>query len=252
MKQAPQPSLSFLLISCAIALTLTGCKMSPTPTKPPASPSYRFNASTESPAFIGSHGFQLGQLDSLLKNSQQANALTLFVGANTALKKGRLVDAGLLYQQAQVRRLTDLQRYPAKPDAQAEVKTVNRLKANVSAALGPKLLDRPKLYGQIAQRLERWRCDTAPGYKPSWQFTRMVPSITCTSFQQQKVRLMRDLSVLMMQEEYASAAQLAEYYQNSSSSVRELAGLKEGYNRALTTMRNIERKQKRVGLSTRF
>lgn len=177
MKQAPQPSLSFLLISCAIALTLTGCKMSPTPTKPPASPSYRFNASTESPAFIGSHGFQLGQLDSLLKNSQQANALTLFVGANTALKKGRLVDAGLLYQQAQVRRLTDLQRYPAKPDAQAEVKTVNRLKANVSAALGPKLLDRPKLYGQIAQRLERWRCDTAPGYKPSWQFTRMVPSI---------------------------------------------------------------------------
>jgi len=252
MKQAPQPSLSFLLISTAIALTLSGCKMSPTATKPPASPSYRFNASAESPAFIGSNGFQLGQLDSLLKNSQQANALTLFVGANTALKQGRLVDAGLLYQQAQVRRLTDLQRYPAKPDAQADVKTVNRLKASVSASLGPKLLDKPKLYGQIAQRLERWRCDTAPGYKPSWQFTRMAPSVTCTSFQQQKVRLMRDLSVLMMQEEYASAAQLAEYYQNSSSSVRELAGLKEGYDRALATMRNIERKQKRVGLSTRF
>jgi hypothetical protein len=252
MKQAAKPSLSFLLISSAIALSLYGCKVNPSAQKPVISPSYRYNAHAESPAFIGSHGYQLGQLDSLLQNSQRADALTLFVGANTALKQGRLVEAGLLYQQAQIRRLTDLQRYPVIPTAQAELKTVNRLKATVSAGLGPKLLDKPKLYGQIAQRLERWRCDTAPGYKPSWQYIKLVPSVTCTSFHQQKIRLMRDLSVLMQQEEYASAAQLAEYYQNSSSSVRELAGLKEGYLRALATMRAIERKQKRVGLSTRF
>ena len=252
MKQAIQPKVTFIVISCALALTLTGCKTNPTSAKPAATPKYRFNAQAENPAFIGSTGFQLGQLDSLLKNSQRANAFTLLVGANTALKLGRLVDAGVLYQQAQIRRLTDLQRYPAKPDAQAEVKQVNRLKATVSASLGPKLLDRPKLYGQVAQRLARWRCDTALGYKPSWAYKQVVPSITCTSFQQQKIRLMRDLSILMQQEDYASAAQLAEYYQNSSSSVRELAGLKEGYLRAMATMRAIERKQKRVGLSTRF
>lgn len=254
MKQATQPTLKLLVMSVAIVLATAGCKTAPTTTsnKTVVAPNYRFNPQAESPAFIGSHGFQLGQLDSLLKNSQRANALTLYVGANTALKQGRLVDAGVLYQQAQVRRLTDLQRYPAKPEAQADVKNVNRLKSTVSAGLGPKLLDRPKLYAQIADRLQRWRCDTAPGYQPSWAYKQVVASATCTKFQEQKVRLMRDLSVLMQQEDYASAAQLAEYYQNSSSSVRELAGLKEGYQRAIATMRAIERKQKRVGLSTRF
>lgn len=252
MKLAAMPSVTPLFIASAIALSLVACNSrKPVPAQPSA-PTYRYNATAENPAFVGSTGFQQGQLDSLLKNSQHADPLTLLVGANTAIKQGRLTDAGLLYQQAQVRRITDLQRFPPKPEAEAQIRNVTRLKTRVSATLGPKLLEKPRIYAQIAQRLERWRCDTDASYAPNWPYSRVVPGVSCATAQQQKVRLMRDLSVLMAQEDYASAAQLAEYYQNSSSSVRELAGLKEGYLRALATMRAIERKQKRTGLSTRF
>lgn len=252
MKLAAMPSITPLFIASAMALSLAACNSNKLVPITSSAPAYRYNAMAESPAFVGSIGFQQGQLNSLLKNSQQADPLTLLVGANTALKQDRLSDAGLLYQQAQIRRITDLQRFPPKPDAQAQVKNVMRLKTKVSATLGPKLLEKPQIYAQIAQRLERWRCDTGAGYAPSWAYSRAAPAVSCATAQQQKVRLMRDLSVLMAQEDYASAAQLAEYYQNSSSSVRKLAGLKEGYQRALATMRAIERKQKRMGLSTRF
>lgn len=252
MKLVAMPSVTPLFIASAIVLSLAACNSSKPLQAQGNAPAYRYNAIAESPAFVGSTGFQQGQLDSLLKNSEHADPLTLLVGANTAIKQDRLTDAGLLYQQAQIRRITDLQRFPPKPDAQAQVKNVMRLKTKVSAALGPKLLERPRIYARIAQRLERWRCDTGAGYAPSWAYSRSLPAASCATVQQQKVRLMRDLSVLLAQEDYTSAAQLAEYYQNSSSSVRELAGLKEGYLRALATMRAIERKQKRMGLSTRF
>jgi len=252
MKLAARPSLTSLIIASTLALSIVGCNSSKPAQSQATQPAYRYNASAESPVFAGSTGFQQGQLDSLLKNSLNADPLTLLVAANTAIKQGRLTDAGVLYQQAQIRRITDLQRFPPKPEAQAQVKSVMRLKSKVSATLGPKLQERPRTYAQIAQRLERWRCDTGAGYAPSWAYSRAASGVSCASVQQQKVRLMRDLSVLMAQEDYASAAQLAEYYQNSSSSVRELAGLKEGYLRALATMRAIERKQKRMGLSTRF
>lgn len=252
MKLAALPSLTPLIIASTLALSSVGCNSSKPAPVPSDQPSYRYNATAESPVFAGSTGFQQGQLDSLLKNSLNADPLTLLVAANTAIKQGRLTDAGLLYQQAQIRRITDLQRFPPKPEAQAQLKNLQRLKARISSVLGPKLLERPKVYGQIAQRLERWRCDTGIGYKPGWSYSRAVSGTSCTTAQQQKVRLMRDLSVLMAQPEYATAAQLAEYYQNSSSSVRELSGLKEGYLEALATMRAIERKQKRIGLSTRF
>jgi len=244
------PVTSLLLMS-ALVFGLSACNSSKSRTSA-TPPVYRYDAQAISPSFIGTSGFQQGQLNSLLKDNQRADPLTFLVGANTALKQGRLTDAGLLYQQAQIRRLTDLQRYPPKPDAQAQVKNVLRLKANVSAALGPKLLEQPKVYAQIAQRLQRWHCDSGIGYVPSWPYSHVVKDINCAATQQQKVRLMRDLSVLLSQPDYASAAQLAEYYQNSSSSVRELSGLKEGYLKALSTMRKIERQQKRIGLSDRF
>lgn len=252
MKLAAIPSKMPLLFVSAIALGLAGCNSSKPVQTQTSVPTYRYNVAAEDPAFIGSTGFQQGQLDSLLKSGQHADPLTLLVGANTAIKQNRLTDAGVLYQQAQIRRITDLQRFPPKPDAQTQVKNVARLKARVSAALGPKLLESPRIYAQIAQRLGRWRCETGAGYTPSWPYDRRVPAISCEATQQRKVRLMQDLSVLLAQEDYASAAQLAEYYQSSSSSVRELTGLKEGYLRALATMRTIERKQKRMGLSTRF
>ena len=251
MKLVNLPSLTPLFIAATVAMSLAACHNKPVATKANV-PTYRYNATAESPTFLGSTGFQQGQLDSLLKNSQQANPLTLLVGANTAIKQGRFTDAGVLYQQAQVRRLTDLQRFPPTPEAQAQVKSVNRLKSRVSASLGTKLLERPRAYAQIAKRLERWRCESGVGYAPSWAYSRVVPAVSCATAQQQKVRLMSDLAVLMGQPDYASAAQLAEYYQNSSSSVRELAGLREGYLRSIATMREIERKQKRIGLSTRF
>lgn len=252
MKPAALSSLTPLIIISTLALSIAGCNSSKSVQRQSSQPAYRYNASAESPVFAGSNGFQQGQLDSLLKNNLNADPLTLLVAANTAIRQGRLTDAGLLYQQAQIRRITDLQRFPPKPDAQAKLKNLQRLKTRVSNVLGPKLLERPKAYGQIAERLARWRCETGMGYKPSWTFGRTVSGISCSTAQQQKIRLMRDLSVLMAQPEYASAAQLAEYYQNSSSSVRELSGLKESYLEALATMRAIERKQKRIGLSKRF
>lgn len=249
MKPFTMPSVATsLLLTSALTLSLSGCESTPSGDIG----SRRASQNDSAPSTTANPTQLPATLDSLLKNTQLADPSVLFAAAMTAIKQNRLTDAGVLYQEAQIRRLTDLKRFPPNAEAQAALKNIERLKNTVSTALSPKLLDKPRIYAQIAQRLESRECASATGYVPAWTYTRVTPSVTCNALHQQKVRSMRDLSVLLSLPEYAEAAQLAEYYQNSSQSVRELAGLKDGYRQALATMRTIERKQKRVGLSSRF
>lgn len=253
MKLATLPVRAYpLLMAGALALSLAGCESLPDEAVAPVSANdqnYTDAAPQESASSVSA---KPATLSALLRNTQLANPAELFEAASKAIKLNRLTDAGVLYQEAQIRRQTDMRRFPPAAGAQADLKRIERLKDAVSAELGPKLLDKPRLYGLIAERLEGRDCASGTGYEPAWAYSRVVPSVDCTRVHQQKVKLMRDLSYLLSFPDYAEAAQLAEYYRSSSSSVRELAGLKEGYLRAIETMRSIERHQKRSGLSQRF
>ncbi|MEK6789504.1 MAG: hypothetical protein AABY68_11185 [Pseudomonadota bacterium] len=242
-----------LTLAGALALSLAGCESIPPEDSSASSPpdaSYSVPSVPEPPA--AGNTAKPATLSELLRNTQLADPAELFAAASTAIKLNRLTDAGVLYQEAQIRRATDMRRFPPNAEAQATIKHIERLKVAVSTELGPKLLDKPRLYALIAQRLESRDCATGIGYEPAWTYKRVIPSVDCTGVHQQKIKLMRDLSVLLSFPDYAEAAQLAEYYRSSSSSVRELAGLKEGYLHAIETMRTIERHQKRRGLSQRL
>ncbi len=242
-----------LTLASALALSLAGCESIPpvdSAANNPVDAGYSTPSAPESPA--AGNTAKPATLSELLRNTQLADPAELFTAASTAIKLNRLTDAGVLYQEAQIRRATDMRRFPPNAEALATIKHIERLKLTVSTELGSKLLDKPRLYALIAQRLEGRECATGIGYEPAWTYRRVIPSVDCNGAHQQKVKLMRDLSVLLSFPDYAEAAQLAEYYRSSSSSVRELAGLKEGYLRVLETMRSIERHQKRSGLSQRL
>lgn len=242
-----------LTLAGALALSLAGCESIPPEDSNEHTPAVQGHSVSAVPESASAgNAAKPSTLSALLRNTQQANPAELFTAASTAIALNRLTDAGVLYQEAQIRRATDMRRFPPKAEAQADIRRIERLKDAISAELGPKLLDKPRLYELIAQRLESRKCASGVGYEPAWAYSRVVPAIDCSRVQQQKVRLMRDLSVLLSFPDYAEAAQLAEYYRSSSSSVRELAGLKEGYLRAIATMRAIERHQKRSGLSQRL
>lgn len=241
-----------LLFAGALALCLTGCESLPGEDADKESGDKGYSAPVMQDPSVNSAAARPATLSALLRNTQLANPAELFAAATTAIKLNRLTDAGVLYQEAQIRRQTDMRRFPPNAGAQADLRKIERLKDAVSAELGPKLLEKPRLYGLIAERLESRECASGVGYEPAWPHSRVVPGVDCNRVHQQKVRLMRDLSVLLSLPDYAEAAQLAEYYRSSSSSVRELAGLKEGYLRAIATMRAIERHQKRSGLSQRL
>jgi len=233
-----------------LALSLSGCETLPDEASEQSSVTSSYSApeALETPAAAT----KPTTLSALLRNTELSNPAELFEAAKTAIRLNRLTDAGVLYQEAQVRRATDLRRFPPTAGADNDLRRMDRLKESVSAELGPKLLDNPRLYGRIADRLEARSCATGTGYKPAWAYSQVGPVVDCTRALQQKIKLMRDLSVLLSFPDYAEAAQLAEYYRSSSSSVKELAGLKDGYRRAIATMRSIEQHQKRRGLSQRF
>jgi len=239
-----------LLLTTVMAFCLTACESIQTSSDGPSEAGNQIDAG--SPSVSATAPSKPTTLEGLLRNTQLAQPADLFEAALLAIKLNRLTDAGVLYQEAQIRRMTDLRRFPPTAEAQAELKRLDQLKGDVSKTLGPKLLDKPRLYALVAQRLEARSCATGLGYEPAWPHHRTVSGVDCTRMHQQKVKQMRDLSVLLSLPDYAEAAQLAEYYRSSSSSVRELAGLKEGYLRAIATMRSIERSQKRMGLSTRL
>lgn len=235
------------LLAIALTLGLSGCESLPAEDAGNAISTEPLPTNEQTPATKPP-----ATLDALSRNTQLATPATLFSASMAMIKLNRLTDAGVLYQEGQIRRLTDLRRFPPSADAQPMLREIERLKDAASAALGPKLLDKPRLYGLIAERLEGRDCNSGIGYEPAWAYTRSQPGVSCEAVHRQKVRLMRDLSVLLSQPAYAEAAQLAEYYQSSSSSVRELAGLREGYLKAMATMRKMERQQKRLGLSQRL
>lgn len=242
-----------LILASALALSLAGCESIPPVASAASNPidaGYSTPSMPEAPA--ADNTAKPATLSELLRNTQLADPAELFAAASTAIKLNRLTDAGVLYQEAQIRRATDMRRFPPNAEAQAAIKHIERLKVTVSTELSAKLLDKPRLYALIAQRLEDRECATGVSYEPAWTYRRVISSVDCTGAHQQKIRLMRDLSVLLSFPDYAEAAQLAEYYRSSSSSVRELAGLKEGYLRAIETMRTVERHQNRRGLSQRL
>jgi TonB family protein len=123
-------------------------------------------------AFTGTPAALNGVLDALAADSSLVGPMYLFLASNTALRLGRVEDAGFFFYAAQVRVAFDFDRLDASPtpDGNNAATYLGFLRGTIGAQVNPAIMREPMRFAAVIARLERWDVVPADGaYYPEFE-----------------------------------------------------------------------------------
>ena len=132
-------------------------------------------ASTNDPAgdaFTGTPAALNSVLDALAADSSLVGPMQLFMASNTALRLGRVEDAGFFFYAAQVRAAFDFERFDVSPraDGNNAATYLGFLRHTIGEQVNPAIMREPARFAAVVTRLERWDVVPSPdAYYPEFE-----------------------------------------------------------------------------------
>jgi TonB family protein len=122
-------------------------------------------------AFTGPTAALNDLLDAMAADSSLVGPVQLFLASNTALRLGRVEDAGFFFYAGQVRTAFDFERFDASPraDGNNAATYLGFLRHTIGEQVNPAIMREPAKFAAVVGRLERWNVVPAPtAYYPEF------------------------------------------------------------------------------------
>ncbi len=115
-------------------------------------------------------------LDALAADTSRMGPMQLFLASNTALRRGRVEDAGYFFYAAQVRVAFDFDRFDVsrRPDGNNAATYLGFLRQTIGSQVNPAVMKDRKVFAAVVARLERWDpVPAADAYYPEFEKARL-------------------------------------------------------------------------------
>jgi len=115
-------------------------------------------------------------LDALAADTSRMGPMQLFLASNTALRRGRVEDAGFFFYAAQIRVAFDFERFDVspRPDGDNAATYLGFLRQTIGAQVNPATMKDRKAFAAVVARLERWDpVPAADAYYPEFEKARV-------------------------------------------------------------------------------
>lgn len=149
-------------------------------------------------------------VNTVLANTEKADAATLFIASLNANGLGLLEDAGFLFYAAQMRAAFDTQRFEGGDIAGGPAAAFGALRHQIGEIINPAIVRDPNAYSAIVERLEQWDLTTTEDYKPGWEsggkrVSEAEETAMIKKIKEGPLKGMRPLAKLLQYPEYFSA-----------------------------------------------
>jgi hypothetical protein len=116
-------------------------------------------------SFVGQPPELRALVDALVADTSLVSPMLLFMASNTAMRLGRIEQAGFLFYAAQIRAAFDFDRYEisARPDGNNAATYLAFLKETTGMTVNPALMREPAQFAAVIARLETWEVVPAAG-----------------------------------------------------------------------------------------
>jgi hypothetical protein len=116
-------------------------------------------------------------LDALAADTSRIGPVQLFLASNTALRRGRVEDAGFFFYTAQIRLAFDYDRFDVSPraDGSNPATYLGFLRQTIGGQVNPAAMKDRKAFAAVVTRIERWDpVPAADAYYPEFENARVT------------------------------------------------------------------------------
>jgi TonB family protein len=127
-------------------------------------------------AFVDTPAALDALLDALAADTSRVGPMQLFLASNTALRRGRIEDAGFFFFAAQIRVAFDFDRFDVSPraDGNNAATYLGFLRQTIGSQVNPAVMKDRKAFAAVVARLERWDpVPAAAAYYPEFEKARV-------------------------------------------------------------------------------
>jgi TonB family protein len=127
-------------------------------------------------AFVDTPAALDALLDALAADTSRLGPMQLFLASNTALRRGRVEDAGFFFFAAQIRAAFDFDRFDVSPraDGNNAATYLGFLRQTVGSQVNPAVMKERRAFAAVVARLERWDpVPAADAYYPEFEKARL-------------------------------------------------------------------------------
>jgi len=192
-------------------------------------------------------------LDSVLAHASTTSAIHMLEASLTALRLGRLEDAGFLFFAGKLRGRVDMECFP--PIGQGGDSPGVALTAvgfQIGGALNPAIMREPKSFKAAIDRVRAWDVQMPRGYDPGWEHTKPKPAVEARAVaakaKEEYLKPADGLATLLNTPEYFEAFKIVQDYNFSDPKEQVKPEAMERMDRAQKQLREIEEKKGIEGL----
>jgi len=191
-------------------------------------------------------------LDAVLKNTDSSSAAVLFIASTVAFRQKRVEDAAFLIYIGEIRAQFDHALFPPAKTGDADpVETYSALEQQLGNQINPAIMEKPKLFAKVLEKVKSWRPNVAAGYAPGWEYSKKASEkeaeAVLINAKREFSNTMDGVCALLQDRTYFAAFKTARNY-----------NLKTGFGRpsqkecdsAVQTMQRIEREKNIYGFAT--
>jgi hypothetical protein len=190
-------------------------------------------------------------VEQVLKTPDEFSSVILFMSANVAFKEEMLEDSAFLLYVGQLRMRFDQKCFPAKGKGGSDpFIALVALSKETGGVINPAVMAEPKSFEKAIDRIKKWTPKAPKDYNPGYEYTERLSEKegheAAKSNRNDFIKGMSGFSTLLNDEDYFKAFKVMQA-KNLEKETKKPS--EEEYEKAIGTMKRIEKEKKLRGFS---
>lgn len=192
-------------------------------------------------------------IDVILDDSEKYTGIILLTGAAAAFKADRLEDGAFLFYAGRLRVRFDREHFPAaRSGGDSPFVAYSAVIRDTGSVINPAVMAKPKEFAKVIARLKDWSPMADADYDPGYEFKQRNPETESQkafeAYRKEYIEFLDGVSTLLNDSEYFSAFQIMQAFNLSTGEKRPL---KQNYDKAVETIKRIEKEKGIKGIFTK-